>query len=78
MDVRALIFEEKQVGGFWLTAWLAKGGTLRMLRGISAVRKHLAGELTSEVRARMPLAEAQAAVDRYAPSMTRGKILLTP
>lgn len=77
-DVRALIFEGKQVGGFWLTPWLAQGGILHTLRGINAVRRHPAGELTSEVQARVPLAEAQAAVDRYSAAMTRGKVLLTP
>jgi NADPH:quinone reductase-like Zn-dependent oxidoreductase len=77
-DVGALIFDGKQVGGFWLTSWLAQGGTLRTLRAINAVRRHLPDELASEVQARYPLAEAQAAVESYTAAMTQGKVLLTP
>ncbi len=77
-DPRALIFEGKEVGGFWLTPWLAQGGMVRTLRGINAVRRLLPDVLTSEVQAHVPLAEAQAAVERYTAAMTQGKVLLTP
>jgi NADPH:quinone reductase-like Zn-dependent oxidoreductase len=77
-DPGSLIFESKQVEGFWLSAWLAKRSLLGRARIAGQVQKLLATELKSEVRGRYPLAETGRALREYAADMTAGKALIVP
>ncbi|MDP9267823.1 MAG: zinc-binding dehydrogenase [Acidobacteriota bacterium] len=74
----SLVFEEKSVEGFWLSAWLKKRNIITRARIAGQVQKLLASELKSEVRARHPLDQAQRALQEYAADMTSGKVLLVP
>lgn len=73
-----VIFQDKQVDGFWLTSWLAKKNFLQKLRIWRRAQKLLPAELRSDVRARYPLQDAKKAVLDYQKQMTGGKMLLVP
>jgi NADPH:quinone reductase len=74
----SLIFEGKQVEGFWLSAWLAKKSLLGRARLAGEIQRLLGEELKSEIRARYPLDEAGRALAEYAADMTGGKALIVP
>jgi NADPH:quinone reductase len=78
VDPTSLIFEEKRVEGFWLTAWLRRKSILRQLRISRQVQRLLTGDLRTEIQARLPLEEAARGLEQYAANMTGGKILLMP
>jgi NADPH2:quinone reductase len=78
VDPRSLIFEGKRVEGFWLTKWLRSQNILKMLRTTRRVQKLLAGDLSTEIRARLPLEEAADGIRLYTEQMTGGKILFIP
>jgi NADPH:quinone reductase-like Zn-dependent oxidoreductase len=78
IDPGSLIFEDKHVEGFWLSAWLRGNNLLRQLRIANQVQKMLAGELKTEIRARLPLEKAAEGLAQYAGNMTAGKVLLVP
>jgi len=78
IDPASLIFEGKRVEGFWLSAWLRQRNMLSQLRVTRHVQQMLAGDLKTEIRARLPLEEAARGLEQYASNMTGGKILLLP
>jgi NADPH:quinone reductase-like Zn-dependent oxidoreductase len=78
IDPGSLIFEEKHVEGFWLSAWLRGNNLISQLRIANQVQKLLAGELKTEIRARLPLEKAAEGLAQYAANMTVGKVLLVP
>src|SRR5215472_12930657 len=78
IDPSSLIFEGKHVEGFWLSAWLRGNNLLSQLRIANQVQKLLAGELKTEIRARLPLEKAAEGLAQYAANMTAGKVLLVP
>lgn len=73
-----LIFEDKVVDGFWLTAWLARKSLVQSLMLWRRAQKHLPGMLNSEIRAQYPLQDVKEAIQDYRSSMTGGKVLLRP
>jgi NADPH:quinone reductase-like Zn-dependent oxidoreductase len=77
-DPRAFVFDDKQVEGFWLSAWQQRQNPLVLIRTAFQVQKFLAGDLKTEVRARLPLEEARNGLRQYTNSMTEGKILFIP
>ena len=77
-DPGSLIFEGKQMEGFWLSAWLGKKNMLSRLRIARRVQKLLSVELKTDIRARFPLEDVGRALQEYAVHMTGGKILLVP
>jgi NADPH:quinone reductase-like Zn-dependent oxidoreductase len=78
VDPALLIFEGKRVEGFWLTAWLRRKNIVSQFRISRQVQQLLAGDLKTEIRARLPLEEAARGLEQYAVNMTVGKILLMP
>lgn len=78
VDPASLIFEGKRVEGFWLTAWLRRRSMLSQLQVSRQVQRLLAGDLSTEVRARIPLEDAAHGLEQYAANMTGRKILLMP
>jgi NADPH:quinone reductase len=78
IDPASLIFEGKRVEGFWLTAWLRQRNMLSRLRVTQHVQQMLAGDLKTEIQARLPLKEVARGLEQYASNMTGGKILLLP
>jgi NADPH:quinone reductase len=78
IDPGSLVFEGKHLEGFWLSAWMRGNNLLRQLRIANQVQKLLAGELKTEIRARLPLEKAAEGAAQYAKDMTAGKVLLVP
>jgi NADPH2:quinone reductase len=78
IDPGSLIFEEKRVEGFWLTAWLRKHNILSQLRVARRVQELLGSDLKTDIRARLPLEKAAEGLAQYAANMTAGKVLLIP
>jgi len=77
-DPGSLIFEGKNVEGFWISGWLGQRKMLSRMRVASQVQKLLGDELKTEIQARIPLAEAARGLAQYAANMTGGKVLLVP
>jgi len=75
-DPGSLIFEEKHLEGFWLSAWLRRKNLLAQMRIGGQVQELLGSDLKSEVHARLPLTEAARGLAEYAANMTAGKVLL--
>jgi NADPH:quinone reductase len=78
VDPGSLIFEEKHVEGFWLSGWLRGRNLLSQLRVARQVQQLLAGDLKTEIRARLPFEKAGEGLTQYAADMTAGKVLLVP
>ena len=78
VDPASLIFEGKRLEGFWLTAWLRRKNLVSRFRVSRQVQRLLAGDLKTEIRARIPLEDAARGLEQYASNMTAGKILLMP
>lgn len=74
----SLIFEDKRVEGFWLSQWIQSQNFFSKLKTSREVQKLLNSDLKTEVRARLPLAEAEAGLRQYTEQMTGGKILFIP
>jgi NADPH:quinone reductase-like Zn-dependent oxidoreductase len=77
-DPASLIFGGKRLEGFWLTPWLRRKNLVRRFGVSRQVQGLLAGDLKTEIRARIPLQDAARGLEQYAANMTTGKILLTP
>ena len=77
-DPASLIFEEKHLEGFWLSAWLQKKSLLSQLRIAGEVQKLLGSDLKSDVHSILPLESAADAIAQYAANMTAGKVLIVP
>ena len=78
VDPKKLIFDGKQIEGFWFPEWAKKKGMWRM---ISCARKSIKGtgvDWTTEVAERVPLDQVREAMHRYENDMTRGKVLRVP
>ena len=76
IDPRKLIFEQKVVTGFWLSAWQRDTNLLKALRTVNKVQKLLGSDLKTAVSTRIPLADINQGVAEYQNNMTKGKILL--
>jgi NADPH:quinone reductase len=76
IDPSSLIFEEKHVQGFWLSAWLRHRNILSQLRVARQVQELLGSDLKTEIRARLPLEKAAEGLAQYAADMSAGKVLL--
>jgi len=75
-DPGALIREEKKIVGFQLGNWLQGKGLLFKLSFLRSVKRHLAGELSSQISRTYPLESAGEAIAQYRAHMSEGKILL--
>ncbi len=75
-DPRDLIFEQKQIEGFWLADWLAERSVWGQLRLGRQVQRALGDLLHTEIAERYPLSEVHRALADYQASMTAGKRLL--
>ena len=79
IDPMALAFGDKRVRGFEVAAYLRDVGLLGSIRLANAAQKLVArGLVTTTIRARVPLADAPAALPDYLRSMSDGKLLLVP
>jgi len=77
-DPGSLIFEGKRLEGFYLGDWLRRKSFLGQFQLTRQVQQLLAGELKTDIQARLPLEEVGRALQLAATQSTAGKILLTP
>jgi NADPH:quinone reductase-like Zn-dependent oxidoreductase len=74
-----LIFQSKQVEGFWLVKWLRDSSLLRKLAATRAVQARFAsGQWRTDVAAIVPLAEAHARLPGLLAKANEGKVMLKP
>jgi len=72
------IFANKTIRGMWLSTFFTPRNLPQMLRGALVVQRHIANGQATAVQERVHLEDMPAAIDRYAQSMTDGKILWVP
>jgi NADPH2:quinone reductase len=75
-DPASLIFEEKRLEGFWLTAWLRSKNLFAQLILSRQIQDLLRTDLKTEFQAKLPLEKATRALQQYAANMTAGKVLI--
>lgn len=75
---KTLIFEEKRIGGFWLSKVLAQKSFWQAFIDTRRVQRLLDGVLDTRVQGRFDLDQAQAAVEQYKAQMSQGKVLIKP
>lgn len=74
----ALIFQRKQVEGFWLSNWIASKNVFALLRAWRHAYRTLTRDLPTVVRACYPLTDIHNALADYSAQMSGGKVLLLP
>jgi NADPH:quinone reductase-like Zn-dependent oxidoreductase len=75
----ALIFEMKEVKGFWLSKWLGNLGFFSRLKTIREVQILMEqGVLKSQIHRKVSLPEAIQALTSYSQKMTQGKVIINP
>lgn len=72
----SLWLHNRRVEGFYLAAWIANHGRLKVLNVARQVQKLALTELLTTFHKRLPLASAQEGLEIYQKDMTAGKILL--
>jgi NADPH:quinone reductase-like Zn-dependent oxidoreductase len=78
VEAAHLYADYKTVSGYFLATWFAKRNMLQNMMLWRKAQKRLSGELRSQIRAQVPLKDAQRAVKAYQGHMTGGKMLLRP
>lgn len=78
VDPSVFIFENKRISGYWLPQYVAKRGLLRAALLEFRARNLIAGELGSEIHARLPFEAAAQGLADYAANMSAGKVIFVP
>ncbi len=78
MPVDQLIFRGKSVDGFWLSTWMRDAAPDERQTAWGDVQRLIEGALRTDIRARVPLEDAAAALAGYQAQMSGGKLLLVP
>ena len=73
-----LIFQRKNISGFWLSEWIVKQHFLKLISVSNEVQKYLGDGNGTSIHKRVTLAEAMSGIDLYVEKMTAGKILISP
>jgi NADPH:quinone reductase-like Zn-dependent oxidoreductase len=74
-----MIFQTKQIEGFWLTQWMRKTSLLRKLSVIRAVQARFAsGAWKTDLAQTIPLAEAHEKLPQALAGANIGKVMLVP
>jgi NADPH:quinone reductase-like Zn-dependent oxidoreductase len=75
IDADALVFRELRIDGFTMYAWLERTSLLGKLRTLKRAQRGLAGDLRSQVRATMVLANHAEAITMARGTTSEGKVL---
>jgi NADPH:quinone reductase len=78
IDPRKLLQNDITIRGFYLGNTTKRNGILKNMTNLLKVRSLMSSELKIGIAGRIPLEEAQNAVDAYLSNMSAGKILLIP
>ncbi|MEX1013511.1 MAG: zinc-binding dehydrogenase [Waddliaceae bacterium] len=74
-----LIFENKQIEGFWLTEWLKESTFWHKMKVIRLVKKMVQkGEFQTKINGVYGFDEWKSALSSYSQKMTDGKVILKP
>lgn len=74
-----LIFNSKQVSGFWLSKWIAESGFWGLYQATNHVQRLMeTGSFKTTIRKRVGLSGAVAALLDYERVMTTGKVIIDP
>jgi hypothetical protein len=77
VDVGTLLFGNRAVEGFWLTEWIRRHGTRRVVRAMIDIQGALAHTMTTEVLADLHAGSGRLpAFCAYQNNMGAGKIVL--
>jgi NADPH:quinone reductase-like Zn-dependent oxidoreductase len=76
VDVGTLLFGNRVVEGFWLSEWIRRYGTKRVVRAMIDIQGALAHTMTTEVLATYTLDQAAAGIRAYQNNMGAGKVVL--
>ncbi|MFM7585010.1 MAG: zinc-binding dehydrogenase, partial [Caldilinea sp.] len=76
VDVGTLLFGNRVVEGFWLTEWIRRHGTKRVIRAMIEIQGALAHAMTTEVLATYTLDQAATGIRAYQDNMGAGKVVL--
>lgn len=75
----SLIFQQKEVSGFYLGSWIKLQGFLGLYHATNLVQKMLStGALHTEVHTEVSLEDAPRALEAYQKLMTAGKVIIKP
>ena len=77
VEPRLLIQGNKCINSFYLGGWAAKRNVIQTLKSARQAQKLAGNALSSSIRRKYPLEQAQEALEYYTDNMTGGKILLT-
>jgi NADPH2:quinone reductase len=79
IDPIELIFHNKTVTGFYLTAWLRRRGILGTSRATRRVQRMLVdGRIETKIQRRLTFEDAVEGLKQYVEHMTEGKVLFMP
>jgi NADPH2:quinone reductase len=70
--------EGKSLEGFFLADWFESRKLPTILRRLRQVRRLLSSELSSDIRARLPLADVPHRLHEYAGATSGGKVIVVP
>jgi NADPH:quinone reductase len=74
----AIIFDAKQLEGFWLTRWMKSLGKLHLVRLAYRAQKRLHDDLQTRVQGRCSLDQINEAIALYKAKRSDGKVLIIP
>ncbi|MFY0687182.1 MAG: zinc-binding dehydrogenase [Cyclobacteriaceae bacterium] len=74
---RHLVFSDKKLSGFWLSAWIPQQNILKLLRLFDKVQKFL-NTSHVHIQQRVSLENAQDGINQYIEKMSAGKVLIKP
>lgn len=79
IDPADLLFQDKQIEGFYLSNWLKRQGLIRTLFAANRVQRMIiSGRLHTEVTRRLRFADLHQGLLDYCKNMTSGKAIITP
>ncbi|HPG07242.1 MAG TPA: zinc-binding dehydrogenase [Saprospiraceae bacterium] len=77
-DVTNILFERKQVSGFWLSEWIPRQPLLKLLKILKNAQKLISSGEEITIHKKITLDEFDAGIEDYLANMTAGKVLLCP
>ena len=77
-DVTNILFERKQVSGFWLSEWITRQPLLKLLKILKNAQKLISSGQEIIIQKKISLDEFDGGIEDYLANMTAGKVLLCP
>ena len=78
VNPQKLIFEKKNLSGFWLSEWITHQPMLKMLFTFNKIQKYLSEKHQTTIHKRVSLEDAVEGISLYLEKMSAGKVLVKP